>query len=105
MSAPGTPNLTRTGGSGEKLHPLYAVRLWSQGKQLIFPLYVALIDAIQAKAGDLLLVRVHLPYVTFRIANPDLTLPVPRFSDHELPPTYRDALKEILAATRAPGER
>lgn len=97
-------SLLRAGGAGSTLHPLYAVRLWAAGAQLVFPLYTAVIDALQCKRGDLVLVRLHLPYCTFRVANPDLTLPVPRFADHELPPTYRDALREILAATRFPKE-
>lgn len=93
-------SLTRNGGAGETLHPLYAVRLWRMGRQLVFPLYVAMVDALQAKPGDLVLVRVHLPFVTFRIANPDLSLPVPRFQPWELPPTYREVLAEIAKAIK-----
>ncbi len=77
------------------LHPLYAARLWRMGKSLVFPLYEAVIDAIQATPGDLVLVRVHLPYVTFRIAVPDLTMPIPRFGADELPPSYRELLNDI----------
>jgi len=87
-------------GPSKELHPLYACRLWRQGRQLIFPLYDAVIQALGAKAGDLLLVRVHLPFVTFRIANPDLTMPVPRFNHDELPPSYRELLAEVAKAIR-----
>jgi len=85
-------------GPYKGLHPLYACRLWRQGKQLVFPLYDAIIAALGAKAGDLLLVRVHLPYVTFRIANPDLSMPVPRFTPDELPPSYAEMLQEVAKA-------
>lgn len=85
-------------GPSTELHALYACRLWAQGKQLIFPLYNAIVTALQAKAGDLILVRVHLPYVTFRIANPDLTMPIPRFSPEQLPPSYKELLEELAKA-------
>lgn len=62
----------------------------------MFPLYKSIVKAIGACAGDLVLVRVHLPFVTFRIANPDLSMPVPRFNHDELPPSYRELL-QILA--------
>ena len=82
------------------LHALYACRLWTMGKQLVFPLYTSIIEALQAHSGDLVLVRVHLPFVTFRIANPDLTMPVPRFNHDDLPPTYRELLKLIGEVTK-----
>lgn len=87
---------TQHGGVFRGLHALYAARLWTHGKQLIFPLYTSIIDAIGARPGDLVLVRVHLPFVTFRIANPDLTMPIPRFNGEDLPPSYRELL-QILA--------
>lgn len=87
-------------GPAKTPHPLYAVRLWQQHKQLIFPIYTAIVNALGAKAGDLVLVRVHLPYVTFRIANPDLTLPTPHFAPDELPPTYRGLLAMIQESLR-----
>ena len=93
-------SLTRNGGAGETLHPLYACRLWRAGRQLVFPLYTAVIDAIGARPGDLVLVRIHLPFVTFRIANPELSIPVPRFERFELPPTYREILEEIAKAMK-----
>lgn len=89
-------SLTQAPGPFRGLHALYAARLWSHGKQLIFPLYTSIIEALQARPGDLVLVRVHLPFVTFRIANPDLTMPVPWFNHEDLPPSYRELL-QILA--------
>lgn len=82
------------------LHALYAMRLWRMGKQLVFPLYSSIIAAMGARAGDLILVRVHLPFVTFRIANPDLTMPVPRFNHDELPPSYRELLEYIARSIK-----
>lgn len=87
-------------GPSPALHPLYATRLWAHGKQLVFPLYDAMIKALSARAGDLVLVRVHLPFVTFRIANPDLSMPIPRFSPEELPPSYAELLIEVAKAIR-----
>ena len=57
-------------------------------------------QALDAHPGDLVLVRIHLPYVTFRIANPDLTLPVPRFTPAELPPSYAELMRELGAAVK-----
>jgi hypothetical protein len=93
-------SLTRNGGAGEKLYPLFACRLYAHGRQLVFPLYTMLVQAIGATPGDLVLVRVHLPFVTFRIANPDLALPIMRFDHDQLPPTYREVLEEIAKAIR-----
>jgi hypothetical protein len=91
-------SVTQSGGAGKVLYPLYAVRLWRMGKQLVFPLYVSVLEALGARHGDLVLVRVHLPYVTFRIANPDLTMPIPRFSPEQLPPSYKELLEELAKA-------
>lgn len=89
-------SLSAEPGPYKGLHALYACRLWRMGKQLVFPLYTSVIEALGARPGDLVLIRVHLPFVTFRIANPDLTLPAPRFTGEDLPPSYRELL-QILA--------
>lgn len=70
------------------------------GKQLVFPLYTSIIEHLDAHAGDLLLVRVHLPYVTFRIARPDVNMPIPQFDECDLPPSYRELLLELLKSKR-----
>lgn len=82
-------------------YPLFAARIWRMGSSVVFPLAKMLMQALDAQPGDLVLVRVHLPYVTFRIANPDLTLPVPRFRPEELPPSYAELVKELGAKIRA----
>ena len=78
-----------------ELYPLFAARIWRMGQSVVFPLAKMVMQALDAQPGDLVLVRVHLPYVTFRIANPDLTLPVPRFRPEELPPSYAELVKEL----------
>lgn len=91
---------SRQGGPFAGLHALYACRLWKHGAQLMFPLYSSIVAALTAKPGDLVLVRVHLPFVTFRIANPDLSMPIPRFNHEELPPSYRELLQILAESIR-----
>ena len=62
-------------------HPLYAVRLWRTGKSVVFPIYSAVLKALHADVGDLLLVRVHPPYITLRVARPESLMPVEQFTD------------------------
>ena len=71
-----------------KPHPLYAVRLWNHGKSVIFPLYHAVMKALNANVGDLMLVRVHPPYITLRVARPESLMPVEQFTEEELPPHW-----------------
>jgi hypothetical protein len=68
--------------------PLYLVKIWKMGSSTVFPLYKALLAAIHAGKDDLLIVRVHPPYVTFRVAHPDSLMPVEAFSEHVLPPAW-----------------
>jgi hypothetical protein len=68
--------------------PLYLVKIWRMGSSVVFPLYKALLEALHASPDDLLLVRVHPPYVTFRIAHPDQVMPVDNFTEAELPPSW-----------------
>ncbi len=72
----------------DKAHPLYAVRIWRAGKSVVFPIYQAVLQAIHAMPGDLLLVRVHPPYITVRVARPESLMPVEQFTDQELPPEW-----------------
>lgn len=86
---------TQYGGAGKTLWPLYAARLYLHGQQLIFPLYRSIVSTLEAKPGDLVLVRVHLPYVTFRIAHASLAMPIEHFDREQLPPDYKELLAEI----------
>ena len=71
-----------------KAHPLYAARVWKWGKSTVFPLYSAVLAAMHCVPGDLLLVRVHPPYITLRVAHPESVMPVEQFTDAELPPSW-----------------
>jgi hypothetical protein len=68
--------------------PLYLVKIWRMGNSICFPLYKALLQAIHASPDDLLLIRVHPPFVTFRVAHPDSLMPTERFTVEDLPPTW-----------------
>jgi hypothetical protein len=68
--------------------PLYLVKIWRSGSSVVFPLYKALLASLHATPDDLLLVRVHPPYVTFRIAHPEQIMPVERFTEEDLPPAW-----------------
>lgn len=65
--------------------PLYLVKIWRMGSSVVFPLYKGLLEVLHATPGDMLLVRVHPPYVTFRVAHPDQVMHVENFSEADLP--------------------
>jgi hypothetical protein len=75
--------------------PLYLVKIWRMGHTVVFPLYKALLKALHATPNDLLLVRVHPPYVTFRIAHPEQVIPVERFIEAELPPAWPGKVPDV----------
>lgn len=72
----------------EKLRVLFAGRIWRMGKSVVFPLPKLLMNALGARPNDLVMCRVHPPYVTFRVANPDTIIPVEQFGSEELPPSW-----------------
>jgi antitoxin component of MazEF toxin-antitoxin module len=67
---------------------LFACRVWRMGKSVVFPLPKLLMNAINAKPNDLIICRVHPPYVTFRVASPDGAIPLERFEREDLPPSW-----------------
>lgn len=69
-------------------YPLYPARIWRMGRSSVFPLYKQVMEAIGAKIGDLVLIRVHPPYVTFRIAHPNAAIPDDTFEGKDLPPSW-----------------
>lgn len=81
--------------------PLYLVKIWRMGASTVFPLYKAVLEAIHASPDDLLLCRVHPPYVTFRVAHPDSVLPVERFDAAELPPAWPEKGNHVRNQTAA----
>lgn len=72
----------------EKLHALFTGRIWRMGASIVFPLPKALREAISARPGELIIMRVHPPYVTFRVAQPGAIIPVDRFEPEDLPPAW-----------------
>jgi hypothetical protein len=56
--------------------PVYAARVWKMGKSVVFPLYRDVMDAIGAEPGSLILIKVHPPYVTFRVVRVGEDIPV-----------------------------
>ena len=83
-----------------KAHPLYAVRLWKHGNTTIFPIYHAVLKALNAVVGDLMLVRVHPPYITLRVARPESLMPVEQFTEADLPPQWPTAKPATDERTR-----
>lgn len=69
---------------------LFTGRIWRMGKSIVFPLPKILREAIDAKPDDLMICRVHPPYITFRVARPDAVIPVDRFEREDLPPSWPD---------------
>jgi hypothetical protein len=54
---------------------------------MVFPIHKWLMQILGARANDQVLVRVHKPFVTFRVISPDDVLPVSGFTVDELPPS------------------
>jgi len=68
--------------------PIYIARIWQLGNSVVFPLGKLLRDAIGARINQKVLIRVHPPYVTFRLVDPDELIPVGGFTTGELPPVW-----------------
>lgn len=73
----------------DKAHPLYAARVWRMGQSIVFPLYKAVCDALRARPGDLLLVWVHPPFLTIRLADIGNCRPIDHFSQDDLLASWR----------------
>ena len=84
-------------GIPEKAHKLYAVRLWKMRDSVIFPLYGAVCKAIHAYAGDLVLVWVHPPFITLRLADLGNIRPADHFQRDELIASLRTLEPELDA--------
>jgi hypothetical protein len=77
------------GSHSTKLHPVYSARLWRLGKSVVFPLYAAICDALQVKPEDLMLVWVHPPFITLRVADLGNTRPIDHFTQDDLIESWR----------------
>lgn len=74
-----------------RVHPLYVVKLWSMGKRRVFPVYDVLLEALDFdidNPNELLIIRVHPPYCTFRVAKPERLFPLDQMNLSDLPPVW-----------------
>ncbi len=67
---------------------LYAARVWRSGNSIVFPLFKSIREAIGAHPDDLLIIRVHPPYITLRRADPNLIVPLDELTTADLPPAW-----------------
>jgi hypothetical protein len=68
--------------------PIYVARVWKQGAATVFPLCKLACRLLGVTPGQKVLIRVHPPYVTFRLIDPDELIPVGGFTQAELPPAW-----------------
>jgi hypothetical protein len=68
--------------------PVYLARVWKQGNCVVFPLTKLIQKALGIHINQKLLIRVHPPYITFRLVDPDELIPVGAFTQAELPPQW-----------------
>lgn len=76
---------------GPKLHALYVVKPWRTGAQVVFPIYDVVLSAIgfdKRDTKELLIARVHAPWVTFRVARPERVFPLPDVRFDEIVPAW-----------------
>ncbi len=71
-----------------KLYPLFTVMTWRVGNGVVFPLYQVVRHALGWHPGDLLIARVHAPYFTLRLAQPERVIPIETFGPEVLPPSW-----------------
>ena len=74
--------------TGRKLYPLYTVMTWKLGNGVVFPLYRVVRQALGMHTGNLLIARVHVPYLTIRVAQPERIIPIDDFGPEVLPPSW-----------------
>ncbi len=82
-------------------HPLYTVKVWRQGTQRVFPLYKAVLAALDFdldNPDELLLIRVHPPFISIRVAKPERLIPVENWDPQVLPPAWPSRDKKDGAA-------
>jgi hypothetical protein len=79
----------------KKVYPLYAARLWRMGKSVVFPLYATVCEALRARPEDLMLVWVHPPFITLRLADLGSTKPIDHFTQDELVASWRQVAEKL----------
>lgn len=73
---------------GQREYPLYVLRVWQWGNSVVFPLYKPVLKALGAVPGDMLIGRIHVPYLTVRLARPERAIPIDNFGPEVLPPSW-----------------
>jgi hypothetical protein len=61
---------------------------WRVGNGVVFPLYKVVRTALNWHPGTLLIARVHVPYLTLRLAQPERIIPLDNFGPEVLPPSW-----------------
>jgi hypothetical protein len=51
-------------------------------------MYKAVLAALGARPGDILIARLHPPYLTIRLARPERIIPIDTFGPEVLPPSW-----------------
>jgi hypothetical protein len=70
------------------LYPLYTIMPWQMGNGVVFPLYKVVRETLGWRPGQLLIARIHVPYMTLRVAQPERAIPLDSFGPEVLPPSW-----------------
>lgn len=78
-------------------YPLYVMRPWRLKTRLVLPLYEPVLEALHFdldKPDELLICRLHPPYLTMRVAHPEKLMPLNAFDLNVLPPVWPPRRKD-----------
>ncbi len=70
------------------LYVVHTLPIYQWGNSVVMPLYKGWREAIGAHVGDLLIARLHPPYITIRVAHPERLIPIGTFGPEVLPPSW-----------------
>jgi hypothetical protein len=83
---------------------------WRVGNGVVFPLFKVVREALHWHPGELLIARIHVPYLTLRLAQPERYIPIDQFGPEVLPPSWpgkednattaEDSTRATAAATK-----
>lgn len=90
------------GGNMERV--LYAQNMYRWGGSWVLVLPPDLREALQLVPGDLIIMRRHGPFVTFRRGVPDQIIPISEFHLEDLPPRWPKAGKDAEAGNHPEGK-
>lgn len=72
-------------------HPLYVLKPWKNGPHVIVPIYRPVLRVLGydfQNDNELLIIRVHPPYLTLRVARPPELFPLSDVELAALPPAW-----------------